>query len=516
MARPRPHLARSARLWGPALAAGLALAALPIRADGIPNAEALALNDLLQAVADQAADPARAGESPAALLAGVALPGLTIPAPLPLPPINLAGAAPEALVLDLRLALTMLSQTYGDDGNSTVLAAQADPLRRALVIRQGLVTLDGLAAALTRAGLAAERRPDGGLVLTLPLVLWPGAALHLAQGQTLALSRPDGAFLINFGDLTVTGGMIEGTGLQNPRARSFFPFVTTADSGTVTLTGATIRNLGFGDTLKFGGFAVLRSLLHSPARPAMIDSTSFSGLRSVTFGGEQGAILQGNRFRDMTGPALVLSRTDDARITGNLFTGGMPTNAIRIEDASRRARLEGNAILGGDRAGIVVRGESSHALLTGNIVWQRDGGGIALIEADCGRVESNLILDNDQKGVEVRASEGVAVTGNTIFSNHSAAVWVSAQDDHSQTFVAENRIAFNGSGLATANGAAILLSGNDFSRQYQQFLSGDLTPQSPAIARDLSNGLPLILTAATAETVPGAIWSPGACSEDQS
>jgi mannuronan 5-epimerase len=483
-------------------------------ADGIPNAEALLLNAALDGFAADVAAPDAAALRVSDLVAGLDLGELWTPVAgvVPPPPLALPPERAEALLLDLRLALVMLSQTYGDDGNATVLAAQTDPARRALVIREGTLRPADLLAHLQALGLPADM--ENGLVrLPVPLVLWPGSALVIRDGEGIALSRADGAFIISFGDLVMTGGTIAGVGPVNSRARSFRPFVTTADAGSVTLQGGMIRDLGFGDTLKFAGFSVLRSLLHQPARPAFVMDTTFTGLRSFAIGGDQGMVVQDNRFHDLVGPGLVVSRTDDVRITGNLFYGVMPTNAIRLDHAARHALVAGNLILGGDRAGIVIRDGSRHATVTGNLVWQRDGGGINLIDADCGQIAGNLVLDNDQKGIEVRGSVGVTVTANTILSNHSAAVWISNQDAGTQTLIADNRISFNGSGLATALGAELWLERNDFSLQYQQFLSGDLTPQSPAIARDLRNVTPLVLTAAASRVAIGAPIPPAACTE---
>ncbi len=241
---------------------------------------------------------------------------------------------------------------------------------------------------------------------------------------------------------------------------------------------------------------VLRSLLRQPDSPVRIENSLFRAVQTVAIVGDRGARLQGNRFQDPDGPALVIARAEDVVVAGNIFAGVMPTNAIRAEGGSRSLQILGNIILGGARAGIMVRAGSHHARVEGNVVWDRDGGGIALVEADCGLIADNLVIGNAQKGIEVRTSLDVTVQANRIYANHSAGLWVSAQPAAAVTWIAGNRIAFNGSGLATAEGAALHLAQNDFSRQFTQFLSGDLTQQSVYLARDLDNAAPLILTAA--------------------
>lgn len=396
--------------------------------------------------------------------------------------------------MNMRLALTMLSQAYGSEDNSDVLAAQTAPDQDALVIRKGRVTLTDLRAVLQDNRL--QRVGAGGpLVLTVPLVIWAGAGLQLRPGDVLHLSRPDGAFVMNFGHLDVQGATIAASGAENPRSRNFIPFVTTADGGTVQMQGATVSGLGFGQTLKFAGFAVMRNSLRAAGPESWIEGSRFTGLISVAVSAAGDLTLQANHFRDMRGSALVVSRSRGTRVLGNLFSGTLPTNAIVLEEGAAKGIVAGNIVLGGQRAGIVVRGGSSGVRVARNIVWHRDGAGIVLLKSGCGRIEDNLVIENAQKGIEVRASRGTAVQGNAVMSNHSAGIWISAQPAGAETLLAGNLLVGNGSGLAAAAGESLRLVGNDFTRQFPQFLSGDLAPQSAHIARNLRGEVPFVLTA---------------------
>lgn len=105
-------------------------------------------------------------------------------------------------------------------------------------------------------------------------------------------------------------------------------------------------------------------------------------------------------------------------------------------------------------------------------------------------------MDNEQKGIEVRRSNDSMIEDNLVMSNHSAGVWVSAQIKSAQTFVSANILSANGSGIASATGATIILGNNDFTEQFPQFLSGDLTLQSRHIAQNLKGQEQIILTTA--------------------
>ncbi|MFT4960849.1 MAG: poly(beta-D-mannuronate) C5 epimerase, partial [Paracoccaceae bacterium] len=172
------------------------------------------------------------------------------------------------------------------------------------------------------------------------------------------------------------------------------------------------------------------------------------------------------------------------------------TNAIRIEHGSVGAVIAGNVILNGDRAGVVIRHNSHHSLVLRNIIWAREGGGILLSHSECSRVISNLVMDNGQKGIEVRSSKESLIEANIVVSNHSAGIWVSAQENGTQTFVTANILGANGTGIASATGATIVLEKNDFTAQFPQFLGGDLALQSRHIAQNIDGHEKVILTSA--------------------
>lgn len=494
---------QSKRWLIPAIAL-LAFAALPVRALP-PDQESLDLIARLGALQIQlesreTGQTGATGQTNAALIGAAGIGGYADPGAFSFatpaaPPAALARV--EISRLNMRLALTSLSQAYGADDNFAVVAAQTGigeqtTDSQALFIGQGDATLADLRAA------AGQADGTGPLTLLVPLIVMAGASLSLAPGEELRLSRADGAFVVNFGYLSVQGATVAATSEVNTAVRSFRPFVTTAEGGTVRLSGARIVGLGFGQTVKFSGFSVLRSVLTSPDRPSLIENTTFEDLLTVAVSGDTDILLRGNRFRDMRSAALTLSRTDGARVLSNLFFGHMTTNAIRLQDGSARALIAGNVILGGERAGIVVRGNSTGAVVAHNVVWDRGGAGIALLNSACGLIADNLVIDNDQKGIEVRSSPAASLRQNTIFSNESAGIWISNQPDGAQTVVAGNVIAFNGAGLAGARTARILMDGNDFSRQYQQFLSGDLALQTEAVARQMTGGAPFVLDSGVA------------------
>lgn len=399
----------------------------------------------------------------------------------------------EAQPMNMRLALTMLSQSYGGEDNLAVVNAQSQPDLLALGIQSGRVTLDDIRKLLVAFKLQ-DVTPEAGLTLKVPLVIWKDATLLLRPGETLQMSRTDGAFLVSFGHLDIQNASIEMTGTNSPGSHNFQPFVIVADSGTLQMTASRVSNLGFGETPKFSGFAILRGASRGTDRKSWIENSRFEGLDSLTLSGADNLLIRGNHFRDNRSAALVVSRSKGVSVLSNLFSGRMSTNAIRMEDGSSRGWVSGNLVMSGDRAGIIVRKESHGVTIASNIIWGRKGSGVSVAASDCALLEDNILLRNGQKGIEVRDSQQTRISRNQIAHNHNAGVWVSGQEASFETVLQDNELVGNGSGVSGATSARILLAGNNFTRQLPQFLSGDIVAQSRLIAKNVEGATPMVMT----------------------
>lgn len=453
------------------------------------------LRDGLAQLADLAA-AAPVGTHAADLLQQAGLADITTPSAPRAPALSPLGAPRvaetlSAATMDLRLALTLLVQVAGPTDARAVQTAQGpDDGMRALVIQRGTATLADIADQLVELGLQSG---ESDLTLRVPLVIWEGAALALGPGETLRLSRPDGAFVANFGDLAMQGAAIESVGAPNPHLPRFAPFVATVGSGSFQVSDSRFSGLGFGRTRPFAGFSLMRNTLMAERGRAVLRDSLFDGVVSVVIGAASDVAITGNRIHNARGQGLIVAGSVRAHVVGNLFSGGPDFNAIQVIEGSTDAVVSGNVVLGGGKSGIVVRSFSHRPFVAGNIVWQRAGGGITVERADCANIRGNVVIENTQKGIEVRSSAGSLVQGNRVMANRSAGIWISAQDPRAQTFVFENTLLANSAGLSAATGAQIVLRGNDFKGQFPRFLAGDLALQSGHIAADLKGATPLML-----------------------
>ncbi|MEM8654417.1 MAG: right-handed parallel beta-helix repeat-containing protein [Pseudomonadota bacterium] len=470
------------------------------------------------------AKPAPAAQSPFGTTTAPATPVAPTPAPLAPSGAFFVGAAPSVAVApqapaaalgvwaetpghataqdvgltDFRIMLAALAQAYTGKNNQAVINAQGPRGAVAISVRSGTVGLTDLQAY--SASLGHPPRPDG--TLTAPVVIWPEATLRLTPGDRLGLARDTGAFLMSMGMLDVDGATIEGAGPENPHTPSFTPFVTVMQGGSLDMHGATLRDLGFGQTPKFSGLSVAGSLMSRDRGSVRIEDSLFERLKVVSLVSTQAPRIIGATFRDARDAALHLMDTPGAEVRRTLFVGQSPTNAIRVDQGSAHTVIERNMFLAGERVAVLVDAGSDHVQVRGNLIWQRAGAGIKFLRTRCGLIEDNLILDNRQKGVEVRRSTGTVVRDNLIAGNRSAGIWVSAQAAAAQTALNDNILHGNGAGVSAATGAEILMQGNDFAKQFPRLLDGDIAPLTRHVAMDLQGDVALRIRDGQAATEP--------------
>lgn len=396
---------------------------------------------------------------------------------------------------DIRYALAALNQAYGAKDSFDILQANKRGENLALSVNSGIATMEQLRTRLTHRHLGLDFVTQDE-VLRTPIIVQSGATLRLGPDDVVKLSRRDGAFILNFGRLEAFGSEISATEDVSPFNHEFVPFIASVGTGTVQVSGAVFRGLGFGKTAKFSGFSLISHPMMRPNARSVVENSRFDDLVTLAIVGQMHVELRDNRLFDMRRNPLLISRSPDALVSGNLFAGPSPTNAIRVSNGSHGVRIIDNVILEGSRAGMLISSGSDDVSVNGNLIWKRNGGGVKLQGVECGRVVRNIILDDRQKGIEVRSSAHIVVSGNRIVGNKGAGVMVAAQLPHNVTYVTGNLLRENGAGLYAASGAGLALHDNDMSNQLPRLLDGDITQQFRAIVTDLRGKVPIVLDGA--------------------
>lgn len=404
---------------------------------------------------------------------------------------------PVFQVIDLRLALAQLAQTSGTNDQLTVLRAQPDGQMRALALISGAANDLDLSMALDTHGLA---RTDAAV--SLPIVVFQGATLHLGPGSNLTLRRESGTFLLSFGALRIDGAEVRATGPASTTAPDFRPFVTIAGSGVLTADGAVFRDLGFGETPAFSGLSVMSGTFFAAADASRISNSIATNLVSVNLRHSKDTQVDSNLLTGMRGTALILRGTTGARVTGNRFADLPAGDGIRVSHGAIQTLVQGNQVYQA-ATGIAVVGPASGVTLAGNLIWRSANSGIMLRNVDCAIVSRNTLLRSRNAGVQLRATRAAKVLKNTIFGGRSAGLLVADQPRGTVTRIANNIFAANKTGLTTAAAERLILVGNDFTTQFPRFLQGDLSSLTPRLIADLSGRREIILTGGAALTLGG-------------
>ncbi|MEM9788174.1 MAG: right-handed parallel beta-helix repeat-containing protein [Pseudomonadota bacterium] len=413
----------------------------------------------------------------------------------------------ELQLIDLRIALVQLSIYAGTNDQLSVVRAQAADAPQVIAIRNGSAHLSDI-----RDWIADQPAPESMLSgdgLRIPLVVLEGARLILSDGDALELSRVDGTFLLNLGTLIIDGAQISVGGPENQTVPEYAPFVVTAGSGIAQISDAHITGLGFSKTAAFSGLAVVNKGLYQPIGQSFLTDSILHGVGAATFLGADDPVIQGNIVIGGTNAGLVLNRTEQAHVQGNLITQTQSGSALRITDVATGSRVTGNLIFDNENTGIQVTRGSRDTALQDNILWRNGGVGLSIQRSDCTYATGNVAMDNRKKGIELQSSWHAELTENMVFGNRSSGLLVADQPNGNETLVARNVFAGNRVGLASASAHILTLRENDFSNQFPRLVEGDLLSEAHQIMTDLTGTDEIQLVAGGIEVFGG---SSAACS----
>ncbi|WP_108483101.1 right-handed parallel beta-helix repeat-containing protein [Oceaniglobus ichthyenteri] len=398
---------------------------------------------------------------------------------------------------DLRVALLKLARTDETEGRKIILAAQGgrDPV--ALSLAAGQATLPGLLAKAQQLFPGAV----GEHGLGIPLIIEQGAELLLDQGAVLSLNRAAGAFVVNFGALTINGGGIIAAGPGNDAA-SFAPFVVTAGQGVMAADNGYFAGLGFGADLTFAGLSVMISGLYPTDRPSVLTGSILRDVGSAVFVGGAGVSITNNRFVDPRRTALILRATHGAQIADNIFTDGASGDAIRLAAGATGTDIRDSEIFQPRESGIALLAGSGDTVLRNVTIWRPRHNGVRAEHSACLSMRNLQILGARQEGVTLRGVQGAKLADSVLIASKRAGLLVADLPGEVTTQITGNRFAMNRTGIETAAAGHLALSGNDFQDQFPRFLAGDVQFMTPDLLRDLTGKEQIILAGGSAPGTP--------------
>lgn len=351
----------------------------------------------------------------------------------------------------------------------------------ALFIRGGAMTLEQLAAEAMKSHPGALERKGEVFLSHWPIVIWSDSALVIEPGQSLQLSTPDGAFLLNSGLLTVDGGELSASDGTNAGLRSFRPFVATAMTGAVQANSASFRHLGYGGAGSTSGLSILGAALFPSKIPSFVVDSSFEDVSGVSLENTHRVVMNGNRFTGGAGPAIAMKGVTGATLQNNVITGTTSAQAIDVQNTSSSIDITGNILLGNRGSGIFIANDSRDVAIKGNLMSGNGRGGVSIVRSACITISDNVVLSNSQVGIKVRQSHALTLTHNDLIANGGAGISIIDQDAHARIVVDGNAFSANKSGIHGGSASEVALTANDFAGQSPILLDGEFAPYVPQL-----------------------------------
>ncbi|MGR6467343.1 right-handed parallel beta-helix repeat-containing protein [Rhizobium sp. PAMB 3182] len=448
--------------------------------------------DLSRQVANIAA-VAQLGELPAAEVGNMAKgPYAMTPAMLgvlqgkktaPILKLGAATGAGEVDSVKVDFVLAQLRMQMG--ANYHLQLRQALPSREAptLFVRGGRMTLKELTAAAAKVDPQAIVAEDGGFVAHWPIIVWSDAELVLEPGDDLRLDDANGVFLFNAGLLRADGATVTGLGNGNARQEKYRPFITTALTGGMQVSGTHFSNLGFDGYSAMEGVSLIGGAIFPSKIRSYVVGSVFDNAGTLTFRNAKNLVLRGNTFRAMSGPAIELNRVDHARIADNLISGTLKSHGISLKGGTSDAVITSNVVIDNGGSGVFAANGTRKLTISDNLLAGNRQGGVGLVRSVCADLAGNTVFRNGQSGIKLRQTSSVTISGNDLVGNDGMAVSVVQQPMSGDLSISDNVFDGNKSGLFGAAVRSVALTGNDFSAQMPILFDGELARFVPALLK---------------------------------
>lgn len=338
------------------------------------------------------------------------------------------------------IGMDQLTEFTGGDERLREWVSRQGSMPEAIVVEGGYVTPAGLAKTLTSEQLR-ETSP-GVYLLRLPLVVMPGATLHIDQTtKDFRLSNERGAFIINDGKLFITDSRV--TAWREKENRQdwfekkgrFRPFIN-AWGGTETyVVGSTIASLGYTKSKSYG-FSISQ---YSPSMSPKMQRGHPTGwlLNSVWDDMWYGfycyeaddVVIRGNTYRNNR--VYGIDPHDRSRrliIAENTAYGTVQKHGIIVSREVNDSWIFNNRSYENNLSGIVIDRSSVNNVIAYNETYRNHSDGVTIYESSNNLLWGNKAFNNQRHGIRVRNSMNVRLYENLLVGNGKLGVYGHVKD----------------------------------------------------------------------------------------
>nr|WP_043307509.1 mannuronan 5-epimerase AlgG [Pseudomonas sp. ML96] len=342
--------------------------------------------------------------------------------------------------LQRMIGMDQLSEFTGGDQRLREWVSRQGGMPQAIVIQGGYVTPADLAKALQPRYF--EETEPGIYTLRLPLVVMPGATLHIDQAtKDFRLSKDRGAFIVNDGKLFVTDTRVtawnEAKKEQDWFAKKgeFRPFINSWGGTETYIVGSTISSLGYTKSKSYG-FSISQ---YSPSMHPKMKRGHPTGwlLNSMWDDMWYGfycyeaddVVIRGNTYRNNL--VYGIDPHDRSRrliIAENTAYGTKQKHGIIISREVNDSWIFNNRSYDNELSGIVIDRSSVNNVLAYNETYRNKSDGVTIYESGNNLLWGNKAYNNQRHGIRVRNSMNVKLYENLVVTNGKLGVYGHVKD----------------------------------------------------------------------------------------
>ena len=409
--------------------------------------------------------------------------------------ISLPAGEAKITVNRLENSRQFLRSIYSN--NFLMFANKQNQLPQSIFVENGSISIKELSAQLPD---NLVKTSSGDILVRLPIIVKPDAALIIESGDTVRLSAERGAFIHSNGVLVVDNATVEGWKESTNTLSSytgdkshFRPFIQSYGGSITYLISSTFNALGYesdgsyGMSLKSATPKLLDILGEHDRKKASIPPTGYiinSEFNDLYLGfycyGAKDVVVVGNQYKDNITHGLDPHDYSSNLIIADNTVVGSQRHGIIISRHVNDSFIVDNVSYSNARTGIMIERLSSNNVVAFNESYDNRGDGITIYESPNNMVFGNRVYDNAEHGIRVRNSTDILIYNNIVLNNKGAGIYFHVRDLSYQTNrdLSIDPYTMSSSGEVVGGLIAYNSSGAIFSEQAMSLLLGKVRMES--------------------------------------
>jgi len=333
------------------------------------------------------------------------------------------------------LTETSFNSFKGRDERLREWALRQTSMPKVIFITGGYVTPHDLSRALPKQYF--EETGKGIFVARLPINVKPGATFHIGEDvKDFRLSLDRGAFIVNEGELFITGSMLEAWNEAKRKPaefedeHKFRPFLVSWAASQTYIIDSVVAHLGFAATKAYGvsisQFSPKLAPVFHRDRPSgwLLNSEFYDNWYGFYCYEADDVVIVGNNYHDNIKYGIdPHDRSRRLIIAENIASRTKEKHGIIVSREVNDSWIFNNKSFENELSGIVVDRSSVNNIVAHNQVYRNHADGITIYESPNTLLWQNLVTGNYRHGIRVRNSIDAKLHDNVAIGNGLSGIY---------------------------------------------------------------------------------------------